>query len=111
MNGGGRVEREYGLGRMRTDLLVVWPAEDGARIVVEARPCGRVGSSLARTAGARSRDAAIATGLKQTAEYMDRCDAAEGHLVVFDAAGKSWDEKVFRAEESVGQRRVAVWGM
>ncbi|MBW2100388.1 MAG: ATP-binding protein, partial [Deltaproteobacteria bacterium] len=24
VNGGGRIEREYGLGRMRTDLLVVW---------------------------------------------------------------------------------------
>ncbi len=24
VNAGGRVEREYGLGRMRTDLLVVW---------------------------------------------------------------------------------------
>ena len=27
VNGGGRVEREYGLGRMRTDLLVIWPVE------------------------------------------------------------------------------------
>ncbi|MCP5054056.1 MAG: ATP-binding protein, partial [bacterium] len=25
VNGGGRVEREYGFGRERTDLLVVWP--------------------------------------------------------------------------------------
>ena len=25
VNGGGRIEREYGLGRMRTDLLIVWP--------------------------------------------------------------------------------------
>ncbi|HLP60196.1 MAG TPA: AAA-like domain-containing protein, partial [Candidatus Deferrimicrobium sp.] len=25
VNGGGRVEREYGLGHMRTDLLVIWP--------------------------------------------------------------------------------------
>ena len=25
INGGGRIEREYGLGRMRTDLLVIWP--------------------------------------------------------------------------------------
>ena len=99
VNSGGRVEREYGLGRMRTDLLIVWPAEDGARIVVECK--------LAH----RGRDAAVAVGLKQTAEYMDRCDAAEGHLVIFDAAEKRWDEKVFRGEEQVGRRRVAVWGM
>lgn len=25
LNGGGRIEREYGLGRERTDLLVIWP--------------------------------------------------------------------------------------
>ena len=25
INSGGRIEREYGLGRMRTDLLIVWP--------------------------------------------------------------------------------------
>ena len=25
VNSGGPIEREYGLGRMRTDLLVVWP--------------------------------------------------------------------------------------
>lgn len=25
LNAGGRIEREYGLGRRRTDLLVLWP--------------------------------------------------------------------------------------
>ena len=25
VNGGGRIEREYGLGRGRTDLLIIWP--------------------------------------------------------------------------------------
>ena len=25
VNSGGRIEREYGLGRMRTDLMIVWP--------------------------------------------------------------------------------------
>ncbi len=38
VNGGGRVEREYGLGRMRTDLLVLWPVDSEA-----AQP--RVGES------------------------------------------------------------------
>ena len=27
VNGGGRIEREYGLGRGRTDLLMLWPSE------------------------------------------------------------------------------------
>ena len=40
VNGGGRLEREYGPGRMRTDLLAIWP-EPGdqpaaaQRIVIE----------------------------------------------------------------------------
>ena len=28
VNGGGRIEREYGLGRLRTDLLIIWPYGD-----------------------------------------------------------------------------------
>ena len=29
VNGGGRIEREYGLGRGRTDLLITWPQRGG----------------------------------------------------------------------------------
>ena len=38
VNGGGRLEREYALGRGRVDLLIVWP-EGGSerRIVVECK--------------------------------------------------------------------------
>ena len=110
VNSGGRVEREYGLGRMRVDLLVVWPVRGrgGAgrtpahvqKVVVE---CKVVRGSLERT---------IAQGLDQTRAYMDRCGAEEGHLVVFDRTqGKSWEEKVFRREETAGGTPVTVWGM
>ncbi|MBF0301795.1 MAG: AAA-like domain-containing protein, partial [Desulfamplus sp.] len=34
VNGGGRVEREYGLGRMRTDLLIIWKHSSGVQKVV-----------------------------------------------------------------------------
>lgn len=34
VNGGGQVEREYGLGRMRTDLLVRWPYATGLQQVL-----------------------------------------------------------------------------
>ena len=43
VNSGGRIEREYGLGRGRTDLLVLWPRESGQpselweRFVVECK--------------------------------------------------------------------------
>ena len=92
VNDGGRIEREYGLGRGRTDLLVVWP-RGGApapdtetdRFVIECKVAHR---GLDRT---------IDEGVVQTAAYMDRCAARTGHLVVFDRrADRSWDEKIFR---------------
>ena len=101
VNGGGRIEREYGLGRGRTDLLILWPQGDRVRrFVVE---CKVLHKGLERT---------IREGLEQTAGYMDRCAAEAGHLVVFDRdEGRSWDEKVFRRRESAGGVEVVVWGM
>ena len=106
VNAGGRIEREYGLGRMRTDLLIVWPRSgdvpDAARqrIVIE---CKVLRGSLERTVG---------EGLAQTRRYMDRCASAEGHLVLFDrSAERTWDERIFRREETVGGEPVTVWGM
>ncbi len=108
VNSGGRIEREYGLGRGRTDLLVLWP-EGGAersdrrtrKVVVE---CKVLHGSLERT---------VAEGVEQAAGYMDRCGAREGHLVVFDRReGRSWDQKVFRASR-VTEAGVTIhlWGM
>ena len=44
---------------------------------------------------------------------MDRCDAAAGHLVVFDRRkGRGWDEKVFRKTRTAESgAEVEVWGM
>ena len=114
VNSGGRIEREYGLGRMRTDLLVVWPVRGDGRAragapregpvvqkaVVE---CKVLHGSLERT---------VDQGLEQVRAYMDRCAAREGHLVVFDRTpGASWDDKVFRRERTAGGTAVTVWGM
>ena len=99
VNAGGRIEREYGLGRGRLDLLIEW----GPRRQREAVECKLIRKSLERT---------IAEGLEQLGVYMRRCGVAEGHLVVFDRSeDRSWDEKVFRREESVDGRKVTVWGM
>ena len=41
----------------------------------------------------------IGEGIEQTTAYMDRCAAAEGHLVVFDRSeDRPWREKIFRRE-------------
>ena len=109
VNGGGRIEREYALGRRRTDLLIAWPpgrfkgaAEPGTpprRYVVE---CKILRGSL---------DAAIREGLEQTLDYMDRCGGESGHLVIFDRdEAKPWEEKLYRREESLDGRPVTVWG-
>ena len=107
VNSGGRIEREYGLGRMRTDLLILWPAPSDARpdqavqkAVIE---CKLLHKSLEQT---------VREGLEQTHAYMDRCAAAEGHLVIFDrSANKAWDDKIFRREEDIGDTKITVWGM
>ena len=107
VNGGGRIEREYGLGRGRTDLLIVWPRAGAEGLPAEADrmviECKVLRKSLERT---------IAEGIEQTAAYMDRCAARAGHLVVFDRSeGKTWKEKVYRREESADGRTISVWGM
>ncbi|MEE8584430.1 MAG: ATP-binding protein [Acidobacteriota bacterium] len=101
VNSGGRVEREYGLGRGRTDLLAIWPHPGGEqRAVIELKI---LRGDLERT---------IQDGLEQTLEYMDRCGAEEGHLVIFDrGGGKSWEERLFRRREEQRGRTILVWGM
>ena len=137
MNSGGRIEREYGLGRMRVDLLIVWPVRRGgedrtapatgagvARAATRRSGAGDLGSPAAGGAphiqkvviectvlhGSLSRT--IAEGIAQTRAYMDRCEAEEGHLVVFDrTVGRSWEKKVFRREAIAGTTHVTVWGL
>ena len=49
VNGGGRIEREYGLGRMRTDLLIVWPVQSAPGPVL--RPFGKLTAQDDRNPG------------------------------------------------------------
>ena len=82
VSGGGRIEREYGLGRGRTDLLVLWPREAGQpsdlweRFVVECK--------VLRDSDRKSLAWTVEKGVKQTLGYMKQCGAEEGHLVVMD---------------------------
>ena len=82
VNSGGRIEREYGLGRGRTDLLVLWPREAGQpsdlweRFVVECK--------VLRDSDRKSLEWTVDEGVKQTLGYMKKCSAKEGHLVLID---------------------------
>jgi hypothetical protein len=112
VNNDGRVTREYGLGRMRTDLFVVWPvgtqgaeskehgAMDVQRVVIEMKV---LHASLEKT---------LDQGLRQTWAYMDKCGTDDGHLIVFDRdEGKSWKERIFRKIETFRGKTIKVWGM
>ena len=102
VNGGGYINREYGLGRGRTDLLVIWPHAGGnQKAVIELK---LVHKSVART---------IAEGLVQTAEYMDRCGVEDdGHLIIFDRRrGRSWRRKIFRKKARTKGLTIQIWGM
>ncbi|MCP5047138.1 MAG: ATP-binding protein [bacterium] len=107
VNGGGRVEREYGFGRERTDLFVVWPLNTQDKkntkvqeVVIELKiKYGRL-------------DTVIKNGLKQTKSYMDKCGTDDGYLVIFNRSpGTHWSKKIFRKEKSVDGVNIVVFGM
>ena len=111
VNGGGRIEREYGLGRGRVDLLLLWPREPGQpsdlweRFVVECK--------VLRDSDRRSLAWTVERGVEQTSAYMEKCGAEEGHLVVFDRRGEGRRRE--EGEPDGGDRRrqdgrrVVVW--
>ena len=106
VNGGGHINREYGLGRKRTDLLIEWPmdGEQGMH-----GPLQRVVIELKLLRGAL--DTVIAKGLEQTADYARRVGADEAHLMIFDRGpGRAWDDKIWVRGETFDGLPVTVWG-
>jgi hypothetical protein len=101
VNGGGRVEREYGLGRQRTDILVIWPYQKGIQhAVIELKI---LYESLETT---------IQKGLEQTWEYMDKCGSKEGYLLIFNRSESvSWQDKIFKQERELNGVPIHVFGM
>ena len=107
VNGGGRITREYGLGRKRTDLYIEWPVNEQAgyhgeiqRIVLELKIRY---ASLEKT---------LEVGLPQTAEYADYCEAEAAHLLIFDRRPKiTWNEKIWHKTTQQGARKITVWGL
>jgi hypothetical protein len=89
VNGGGRIEREYGLGRGALDLLVFWKDQ---RHAVEVK--------LRRDAQTEKR------ALAQISRYLDLAGLQEGWLVVFDLRKEvPWSEKLtLRDVEHAGKQ-------
>ncbi len=137
INSGGQIEREYGLGRMRTDLLVLWRYNDNeaeSKLEIKAKSESKTSTAESKSKTQKivielkllhkSLDKTIKDGVRQTLEYMDRCGTDDGHLIIFDRTeGKSWEDKIFSREEKVyadalgniktfgQQKKVIVWGM
>jgi hypothetical protein len=90
VNGGGFVEREYGVGRDRIDLLVRWPL-GGRRWQKEVLEL--------KVWRAKKRDP-LEKGLEQLEGYLERVRAKHGVLVIFDRRpeAKPVEERVERSQ-------------
>jgi hypothetical protein len=78
INGGGRVSREYGVGRGRLDLLVHWPPQDTAGERLDQQEALEI---KVRAAGDPD---PLDEGLVQLDDYLDRLSLDTGTLVLFD---------------------------
>jgi hypothetical protein len=78
VNGGGYIDREYGVGRGRVDLLIRWPHTDpdGKRTVQR--------QAVELKVWRQARPDPLTEGLTQLDDYLRRLDLNEGTLVIFD---------------------------
>ncbi|HRI69794.1 MAG TPA: ATP-binding protein [Polyangium sp.] len=82
INGGGRIEREYGLSRGALDLLVYWQDE-----------CHAIELKIRRDTETE------VDALDQIAGYLDSLGISAGWLVLFDLRKElSWQEKLYLRE-------------
>lgn len=102
INGGGQINREYGLGMGRTDLFILWRLPDGTyqRFVIECKVVWG------------SKKATINRGLDQVTKYADRCGADEIYLIIFNQEKKkTWDEKILTETLEHDDVQVTIFGM
>jgi hypothetical protein len=94
INGGGRIDREYALGRGALDLLVTWKGE---RHVIEVK--------------VRRDERSEGKAVEQVGRYMEGLGVKEGWVVLFDRRTTvRWEEKVYERERERGDARVTVLG-
>jgi hypothetical protein len=88
VNGGGYIDREYGIGRKRMDLLVRFPytKKDGTR--AEQRRAVEIKVWRKRETNP------LKKGLAQLDDYLAKLGMSRGTLVIFDARTKLAQQKV-----------------
>jgi hypothetical protein len=107
VNGGGRINREYGLGRKRTDIFIEWPVDEEKgyfgevqRIILELKLWKK-----------GSLDAVLNIGIPQTVDYAQNIGANEAHLIIFDRRPNTpWDERIWHKQETHAGWTIGVWG-
>ena len=106
INGGGRLNREYGLGRKRTDLLIKWPIDPDKGMY------GPVQSVVLELKIQRGRlESLLPKALAQTSEYADMVGADESHLIFFNRDPHlDWDKKIWHRQHDYEDRTIEVWG-
>lgn len=106
INGGGRISREYGLGRKRTDLLIEWPTDPEQGMY---GPLQRVVIELKILRG--SLDSVIEKGLQQALDYTRQVGAEETHLIIFNRDPSTpWDQKIWHKDQMLDNHNIQVWG-
>ncbi|MEX1367290.1 MAG: ATP-binding protein [Nannocystaceae bacterium] len=94
VNGGGRIEREYGLGRGALDLMVEWQGERHA-IEVKLRRGGQTESDA----------------LDQRTRYLEHAGLDEGWLVMFDLRSTlPWEQRLHTRQAEHRGKRVHIVG-
>ena len=94
VNGGGYIEREYGLGRKRLDLLIRWfTGVDAAGL-----PTGEDRHALELKVWRDGQKDPLEKGLEQIDGYLERLGLATGTLMLFDArtsapSGDGWEKR------------------
>ena len=94
VNGGGRIEREYGLGRRALDLMIHWRGERHAIEVKLRRDTETEADALAQVAG-----------------YLDLAGLDHGALVLFDLRREvSWQDKLWIRDAAFAGKLVRIFG-
>ena len=94
VNGGGRIDREYALGKGALDLLITWKTQ-------------RIALELKLRRDTETEDDA----LEQVSRYLDALDVPEGWLVLFDLRSTApWPQRLFTRAVAVGERTVHIVG-
>ena len=108
VNGGGRVNREYGLGRRRTDLFIEWPTDQQKGF---SGPVQKVVIELKILHKGRNLDTLMQEGLKQTTDYADKSGAEEAHLIIFNRQKNvPWERKISYKAMNYENRIIGIWG-